>query len=154
MSDVTIKIVNDATPEVKATMKRRVRGALTAAGIQAASAAREELQKTPKRIDTGLLRNSITSAMDGASPRIGGYKPSRKSKYTGKRPDPGTYTGTTPTEPEGKAAVYIGTNVKYAIYVHEGTDRMVANRFLKNAVENNAAELIEIIKQHLMKEND
>lgn len=154
MADIKVTIQNDATPEVKATMKRRVRGALTAAGIEAASAAREELQKTPKRIDTGLLRNSITSAMDGASPRIGGYKPSRKSRYTGKKPDPGHYEGTTPKEPEGKAAVYIGTNVEYAIYVHEGTDRMAANRFLKNAIENNAQELINIIKDHLMAETD
>ena len=50
---------------------------------------------------------------------------------------------------KGKAAVYVGTNVNYAIYVHEGTDKMAANRFIKNAVENNSAELIEIIRQHL-----
>ena len=29
---------------------------------------------------------------------------------------------------------YIGTNVEYGIYVHEGTVKMQANRFLKNAV--------------------
>ena len=152
-NNIKITIENDATPEVKATMKRRVRGALNAAGIQAASLARDELQATPKRIDTGLLRNSITSAMDGASPRIGGYKASRKSKYTGKKPPPGHYEGTTPKEPEGKTAVYIGTNVKYAIYVHDGTQDMEANRFLKKAVEDHAAELVDIIKRHLMKED-
>ena len=152
-NNIRVTIENDATPEVKATMKRRVRGALSAAGIQAASLARDELQATPKRIDTGLLRNSITSAMDGAGPRISGYKPSRKSKYTGKKPPPGYYSGSTPKEPEGKTAVYIGTNVKYAIYVHDGTQDMEANRFLKKAVEDHAAELIDIIKKHLMKED-
>lgn len=42
---------------------------------------------------------------------------------------------------------YIGTNVEYAIYVHEGTDRMSPNRFLRNAVEKNQDELRKIIKE-------
>ena len=42
---------------------------------------------------------------------------------------------------------YIGTNVEYAIYVHEGTDRMRPNRFLRNAVEKNQDELRKIIKE-------
>lgn len=33
-------------------------------------------------------------------------------------------------------SVIIGTDVEYAIYVHEGTEKMAPNRFLKNAVEN------------------
>lgn len=154
MANISIRIENDATPEIKAAMKRRLRGALTAAGIEAATLARDQLQASPKRIDTGLLRNSITSAVDGGSPRISGYKATNASRYTGKKPKPGHYEGTTPKEPDGKAAVYVGTNVEYAIYVHEGTDRMAPNRFIKNAVENNAQELVDIIKQHLMGEND
>lgn len=149
MADMTIRIKRDATEEAKAEMQSKVRKALKAAGIQAASAAREELQKSPKRIDTGLLRNSITHAMDGESPAISNYKAEKASKYTGKRPEPGTYTGVAEKEPEGKSAVYIGTNVDYAIYVHEGTDRMDPNRFLKNAIENNAGELIDIIKEQI-----
>jgi HK97 gp10 family phage protein len=43
-------------------------------------------------------------------------------------------------------AVYIGTNVEYGIYVHEGTVKMEANRFLKNAVEKNKGEYVEIAK--------
>ena len=42
---------------------------------------------------------------------------------------------------------YVGTNVEYAIYVHEGTDRMRPNRFLRNAVERNQNELRKIIKE-------
>ena len=146
MVDVSIHVKTDNTAQAKAEMQKKIRAALKAAGIQAASAAREEIQKSPKRIDTGLLRNSITHAMDGEGAAIGSYKADKASQYTGKIPDPGTYTGKAEKEPEGKAAVYIGTNSSYAIYVHEGTDRMAANRFIKNAVENNAAELIEIIK--------
>lgn len=149
MGDFSVHVKVDNTPQAKAEMKKKIRVALNAAGIQAASAAREEIQKSPKRIDTGLLRNSITYAMDGESAAIGSYKADRASQYTGKIPEPGTYTGKAEKEPEGKDAVYVGTNVDYAIYVHEGTDRMAANRFIKNAVENNSAELIEIIKSHL-----
>lgn len=149
MGDMKITVKTDNTPQAKKEMQSKIRVALNAAGIQAASAAREELQKSPKRIDTGLLRNSITHAMDGQGAAIGSYKADKASKYSGKIPEPGTYTGKAEKEPEGKAAVYIGSNVSYAVFVHEGTDTMAANRFIKNAVENNASELIEIIKQHL-----
>lgn len=146
----SIHIEGDNTEEIKQEMQKRARTALNAVGIQIATAAREEIQKSPSRIDTGLLRNSITHALDGESTAISSYSADRPSKYSGKKPPDGSYSGTMPKEPQGKQAVYIGTNVKYAIYVHEGTDLpMVANRFLKNAVENNISEIIGIIKQEL-----
>ncbi len=46
-------------------------------------------------------------------------------------------------------AVYIGTNVEYGIYVHEGTVKMKPNRFLKNAVERNASEYVDIAKSYM-----
>lgn len=46
-------------------------------------------------------------------------------------------------------AVYIGTNVEYGIYVHEGTVKMKANRFLKNAVEKNASEYMQIAQSYM-----
>lgn len=145
----SIHIEADNTEEVKQELERRVRKALTAIGIQGSSLATMEIQKSPSRIDTGLLRNSITYALDGESTAIGGYSAEKESKYSGKTPPSGSYGGTMPKEPQGKQAVYIGTNVKYAIYVHDGTDRMAPNRFLKNAVENNKGEIISIIKQEL-----
>lgn len=148
MANMKVTIKTDNSRQAKEEMIQRARVGLEAVGIQAASAAREELQKTPKRIDTGLLRNSITHAVDGKGAAISSYEATNASQYSGKIPEPGTYTGTTPAEDHG-AAVYVGTNVKYAIYVHEGTDTMVANRFLKNAIENNATELIEILKQQI-----
>lgn len=145
----SIHIEADNTEEVKQELERRLRKALTAVGIQVATAAREELQKSPSRIDTGLLRNSITHALDGESTAIGGYSAEKESKYSGKTPPPGSYGGTMPKERQGRQAVYVGTNVDYAEYVHEGTDRMKPNRFLKNAVENNKSQIIGIIKQEL-----
>lgn len=37
--------------------------------------------------------------------------------------------------PEHPAGVRVGTNVDYAIYVHDGTERMEANPFLLNAID-------------------
>jgi len=98
-------------------MYDRVRKALTAMGVQAATLAKTELQKTPSRIDTGLLRNSITHALDGESTAISGYSGDKPSKYTGKPAESGTYSGTMPSEAQGRQAVYVGTNVSYSVYV-------------------------------------
>ena len=49
----------------------------------------------------------------------------------------------------GEQAVYIGTNVEYALYVHEGTSKMIPNRFMKNALYNHANEYRDIIKSFL-----
>ena len=43
----------------------------------------------------------------------------------------------------------VGTNVEYAMYVHEGTSRMKANRFIKKAMEENKNELLEIVAKEL-----
>ena len=50
---------------------------------------------------------------------------------------------------DSEEAVYVGTNVEYGIYVHEGTVRMAPNRFLKNAVERNADQIKEYIEDAL-----
>lgn len=48
-----------------------------------------------------------------------------------------------------RETAYIGTNVEYAIYVHEGKWKMQPNRFLKNAVEKHIAEYKKIAEQYL-----
>lgn len=47
--------------------------------------------------------------------------------------------------------VDIGTNVEYAIYVEKGTSRQSAQAFLTPAVEENIAEIEQIIKEKLRK---
>lgn len=86
--------------------------ALEAMGIQAEGYAKLELENSPRRIDTGNLRNSISHRAFGD-------------------------------------AAYIGTNVEYAPYVHDGTVRMAPNRFLKNAVAKHTDEYKAIAKQYL-----
>lgn len=46
-------------------------------------------------------------------------------------------------------AVYVGTNVEYGIYVHEGTRRMAPNRFLRNAFERNTEQIEAKLKEAL-----
>lgn len=42
-------------------------------------------------------------------------------------------------------SVTVGTNVEYAIYVHEGTRKMAPNAFLKNAFEMNMDQIRQYI---------
>lgn len=50
---------------------------------------------------------------------------------------------------EGGDTVVVGTNVEYAIYVHDGTSKMAPNRFLKNGITNNMDEYKEIVEKCL-----
>lgn len=147
-----VEITADNTEQAKQELHDRVRKALTAMGIQAATLAKRELQSSPTRIDTGLLRNSITHALDGEGTAITSYSGDKPSKYTGKSAESGSYSGSVPAEPQGRQAVYIGTGVRYGVYVHEGTDRMAPNRFLKNGIENNLGEL-RAIEQQMLSDN-
>ena len=103
--------IDDHSDEYKRQLLEQLPAALEAIGIHIEGEAKEELENTPRRIDTGNLRNSITHEVS-----------------------------------ESENAVYVGTNVEYALYVHEGTSRMEANRFLTNAVDRNRDQ----INQYLM----
>ena len=48
-----------------------------------------------------------------------------------------------------RETAYVGTNVEYAIYVHEGTMKMEANQFLRNAVEKHIEEYKNIAEEYL-----
>lgn len=110
---VQITFSNDNTEEVKKELHDRVLVALDAAGMQASTLAKMELQKSPSRIDTGLLRNSITHAVAGQSAAIGAY--SADTPKNG-RQNSGSYSGNAPPpETPEKPAVYVGTNVEYAV---------------------------------------
>lgn len=131
----------DNSQMFKDEVARRAERALVAVGQQAVGHCKQELENTPKRIDTGLLRNSITFAVGGQAPELKSYsgdKPRNGSIPTG------SYSGTAPEE--DKPVVYVGTNVEYAPYVEYGTDRMAPNHFIKNGIQNNADELLAIMK--------
>lgn len=104
---------NDRIKEVKEQVADRALVALDAVGMQASSLAKMELQKSPMRVDTGLLRNSITHAVSGKPAAIGGYSADTPKKG---RENSGSYAGNAPPpETPEKPAVYVGTNVEYAV---------------------------------------
>ena len=140
--DVFIK--NDNTEKVKRQVAERALTALDAAGLQSSSLAKMELQKSPMRVDTGLLRNSITHAVSGKPAAIGSYSADTPKKG---RENSGSYAGSAPAPSTPQQPfVLVGTNVEYALYVHEGTRNMAPNRFIANALRNNTGELEKIIK--------
>lgn len=139
----------DNSKQVLDELQRKTIKALEGIGGFIEGEAKEELNATPMRIDTGLLWNSITHAISGEAPKISSYKGNNPSKYGGTSIPSGRYTGTAPTDPGDKPAVYIGTNVNYAVYVHEGTSRMAPNRFLKNAIEVNKDQIQNRMKEEL-----
>ena len=49
----------------------------------------------------------------------------------------------------GDDSVAIGTNVEYAIYVHEGTSRHKGVPFLTQAAQNNKGRFESILRKHL-----
>ena len=149
MSDIDVKIT-DNSPEFLKELSNRVDTILEAVGIHLEGEAKEELQNSPKRVDTGLLRNSITHAVSGEAPAIKSYSGNNPSRYGKSQEIPhGSYSGTAPTDPDNAKAVYIGSNVQYAAYVHEGTSRMSPNRFLKNAVTKNEKQIKEYVEKGL-----
>ena len=108
MTDVRI---DDHSDEYMRGIEGALDRALEAIGIHIEGEAKEELENTPRRIDTGNLRNSIN------------YQVASSEK-----------------------CVYVGTNVEYTLYVHEGTSRMEANRFLTNAVDRNRDQINSYLK--------
>lgn len=143
-------ILENNAEKIKEATREHVLSALDAIGMQAATLAKVELQKAPERIDTGLLRNSITHAVCGRPAAMASYSADNPSKYTGKTPEGGSYGGTAPAADDpAKLFVLVGTNVEYALYVHEGTTDMTPNRFLTNAIKNNGAEFQQIMEREL-----
>lgn len=49
----------------------------------------------------------------------------------------------------GEKAVYVGTNVEYALYVHEGTSRMAGRPYLTQPIQQHLGEYGEIVEEEL-----
>lgn len=136
--------ITDHSAEYLKDVDAALETAMEAVGIHVEGEAKEELSNSPRRIDTGLLRNSITYAVDGEAPATATYHADNANKNGST--NIGSYSGTAPKESGHNRSVMIGTNVEYALYVHEGTSRMAPNRFLKNAVERNKDQITTCIK--------
>lgn len=138
----------DNTPQAEKAMDEAVIKCLTAIGMFLESEAKEELGNDPIRIDTGYLRNSITWGISGKNVSGENYESNSSHRVSGAAVKPkktGSYKGTLPDDKE--KAVYIGTNVNYAVTIHEGSIGMSANKFIKNAVTKNEDQIKEYIKK-------
>ena len=144
MADAGMQVVikNDNTKQVLRATEEAIAKALELCGYQAERNAKKNLY-AGHGVDTGLLRNSVTFALDGEETKISSYK---ADKGDGK----GSYSGSMPKESgKGVRSVIIGTNVEYAPYVETGTSRSKAIPFLKPAVQDHEGEYVTIIKKEL-----
>lgn len=131
--------INDYTGDVLQRIEEAIDNGLEEVGVKAEGYAAAALESHPRRIDTGLLRNSITHARGG--------QPMAKASYTS---DDGSKTGSYSGSMDGdKKAVYIGTNVAYAGYVHDGTSKMEPNRFLASAASGHGDDYSKIMERSL-----
>lgn len=152
MADFYIKMGKNNMDDVMAALEEKIRDGLELCGQQAERNAKTQIENNPHRVDTGLLRNSITHAAGGAAPAISFYKADNPSRYADKATKEardinyGRYSGTAPNEPD---TMFIGTNVEYAPYVHEGTIKMAANRFLRDAMDKHTNEYKQLMERVL-----
>ena len=145
---MNFKLIDNSKETIKAK-NHAVEAALEAIGNQAVSYAKSVLAED-SRIDTGLLRNSLTHAVSGKEPDITEYKGDRKSQYGKSEEIPaGSYSGTAPKDPENKKAVYIGTNVDYAPYIEYGTDKITPSHFIQRAATEHNDEYRQIVEKFL-----
>lgn len=160
MSEVDVDV--DVMVGWEDKLKADIETALEAVGLQAEGYAALELENSPRRVDTGLLRNSITHAIGGGQTSKTSYKADRETmqtmqntifgvavEYKARARKSGIYTGTAPPDSGSKRSVWIGSNVEYAPYVAQGTLHMTPNRFLKNAFEKHKDEYKEMIEYYL-----
>ena len=101
--------------------------------------------------NTGIFKSAMADAVGRALEAVGiqaeGYA-KLELENNPRRIDTGNLRNSITHYTDDDTA-YIGTNVEYGIYVHEGTVKMAANRFLKNAVERNKAEYVAIMQSYM-----
>lgn len=114
-----VKVI-DNSKEVKAQMKVAVFQALSMMGVAGEAHAKENMNKPMPHAD-GETRPYI---------------------------DTGRLRNDISNIVQGNSA-YIGTNVEYGIYIHEGTRYIQPNRFLRDAVAEHADEYKQIAEQYL-----
>lgn len=135
---MSVKVTNDNTDKILDVLKEATHNALMDVGMTASGDVAEFIQ-TEGIVDTGLLRNSITFALNGES--------AQKKSYTATTGGGnGSYTGKAPNNAN---TVYIGTNVEYAKYVQYGTSKMSKRDFMFAPLRKNLDEYRRIIKKYL-----
>ena len=129
--------ITDNSAKLLTELEKASLAALHAVGLQAV---KHMVERVP--YDTGLLRNSLTYALDGEGAQKSNYKADKGAET-------GSYTGTTPKEGSNRRAVIIGTNVEYAVYQEYGTSQTPAQPYIRPAAANHTDEYKAIIKAYM-----
>lgn len=138
------KVEDNRIPEIKEQLSLALEKAFTEIGLMCSGYAAANAPT-----DTGLLKNSITYAVDGHSVAKGSYEADTPKDG---RASSGSYAG-------GKVGnnlnmgVTVGTNVEYAPYQEYGTSKMNAANdgrgFLRPAYEEHLNEYEQVLKNEL-----
>lgn len=120
--------IEDHTDELLKDLATKEEKALVMVGMQAEGDAKIEIESSPRRVDTGRLRNSITWAIKSQH---------SEPEPTDKNEDASSADGVNESQVPDDRSVIIGTNVEYACEIHEGRKGLDPNRFLRNAIEHN-----------------
>lgn len=146
--------VTDNSTAVRAAMESMGDNLLEALGIEAVKNTVTNITAAG-RVDTGLYRNSFTYALSGHPAAQESYKGDNKSKHRPKAPIPSgvPYSG---AAPGGQQAVYVGSNLDYALYQEEGYRlpsgaHVAGTHALRRGVEQLANGDAEKIAKALMK---
>lgn len=134
---ISVKLESNKDLVLKATQEQ-IEAALEAIGIQA-----EGYAKLLCRVDTGLLRNSITHAVFNQGAAIQKYEADKAKGKSGKKLS-GTYKGKADSE---KNTVFVGTNVEYAPYIEMGTKRIASKPFIKPAMADHVDEYLKLAEE-------
>lgn len=133
--------INDFTEEVLAALNRQTEAGLEAVGQQAVSHAKSNITKAG-RVDTGALRNSITSRTSVAE----------KAVYVGTNNEYAVYhemgTGIYTDGGGGRQTPWVYFDAKGKAHRTRGIKPI---HFLKNAAQDHSEEYRRIFEQHLKK---
>ena len=125
--DIEVKFT-DNSDKIASSLDHRIPIILEACGLGG-----EKFAKKEARVDTGRYRASITHTVSGTETRVHQYRDDNGQVFTEE------VVGV----PEKERAVYIGTNVEYALVLEQ------KDHTIKNAVADHINEYKKIIQEGL-----
>lgn len=142
---VNVKIT-DHSPQVQRELEKAIERALEKMGLVAEHIAKANLERSPRRVDTGALRNSITHGS--------GYVDGELKEFIGTNLEYGKYveygTGIYVEDRSGRKTPWfvVGTQGKWD-GVGFWTRGMKPNHFLKDAASKHKDKYQEILKEEI-----
>ena len=100
----------------------------------------------------GQMKGNVNAALTALGVEgVGAVKEQMQSGYGKPIRQTGTLMGSISHEKSSENTVDIGTNVKYGIYVHEGTRKMKGRPFIKDGLLENEERLQTVAAEYLKK---